>query len=283
MREPWAGGLPLSTKALRRALLYLVMVVAGLLIAFPFLWMILTSFKTESEAAIFPPRLLPEHWLFGNYLQAWQTAPFGRYFANSAVMAVGQTALGLVTSSLAAYALARMRVPGKRLIFGILIATLMVPPEATLIPNYITIQRLHWYNTYLALIIPFGASVLSIFLLRQAFLQVPHELYEAAVLDGCSHARYLRTIVVPLARSGLAVVGLLTFIRAWNDFQWPLIVTSSESVRPVQVGLSVFQSDVSTQYQLLMAGAMMAVAPIVIVFLISQRQLVQGISRTGLR
>jgi multiple sugar transport system permease protein len=273
----------LWTNSLRRTALYVTMMLAGLAMAFPFLWMISTSLKTESEAALFPPHFLPEHWLFGNYLQAWQSAPFGRYFLNSAVMAVGQTGLGLVTSSLAAYALARMRVPGKRLIFGILIATLMIPPEATLIPNYITIQRLHWYNTYLALVIPFGASVLSIFLLRQAFLQVPHELYEAAVLDGCSHARYLWRIVVPLARSGVAVVGLLTFIRAWNDFQWPLIVTSSEAVRPVQVGLSVFQSDVSTQYQLLMAGALMAVAPIVAVFLVSQRQLVQGISRTGLR
>jgi multiple sugar transport system permease protein len=267
----------------RRLVLYVTMTVAGILMAFPFLWMLSTSLKTESEAALFPPRLLPEHWLFGNYLQAWNSAPFGRYFLNSAILAVGQTALGLITSSLAAYALARMRVPGKRVIFAILIATLMIPPEATLIPNYITIQRLHWYNTYMAMIIPFGTSVLSIFLLRQAFLQVPHELYEAAVLDGCSHGRYLGRIVVPLARSALAVVGLLSFIRAWNDFQWPLIVTGSESVRPIQVGLSVFQSDVSTQYHLLMAGALMAVAPIVVVFHISQRQLVQGIGRTGLR
>jgi len=268
---------------LRRPLLYVSMTVAGVLMAFPFLWMALTSLKSEAEATIFPPHLLPQSWLFGNYLQAWQSAPFARYFMNSAIIAMGQTALGLFTSALAAYALARMRIPGKRVIFGILIATLMIPPEATLIPNYITIQRLHWYDTYFALIIPFGASVLSIFLLRQAFLQVPHELYEAAVLDGCSHARYLARIVLPLSRSAMAVVGLLTFIRGWNDFQWPLIVTSSESVRPVQVGLSIFQSDVSTQFQLLMAGTMMAVIPILVLFVITQRQLVQGISRAGLR
>ncbi len=273
----------MSTRALRRPLLYLAMTAAGLLMAFPFIWMGLTSFKSQPEASIFPPHLLPQTWLVSNYVQAWHAAPFARYFLNSAIMGVGQTGLGLLTSTMAAYALARMRIPGKRVIFGILIATLMIPPEATLIPNYITIQRLHWYDTYLALIIPFGASVLSIFLLRQAFLQVPHELYEAAVLDGCSHARYLWRIVVPLSRSALAVVGLLTFIRGWNDFQWPLIITSSEAVRPVQVGLSIFQSDVSTQYQLLMAGTMMAIIPILVVFLIAQRQLMQGISRTGLR
>jgi len=259
------------------------MTAAGALIAFPFFWMVSTSLKSEAEATAFPPSLLPPHWLFGNFVEAWQAAPFARYFFNSGFVSFSITLLGLLTSALAAYSLARMRVPGKRWIFGALLATLMIPPEATLIPNYITIQRLHWYNTYAALIIPFAANVFSIFLLRQAFLQVPHELYEAAVLDGCSHARYLWRIVLPLARSGLAVVGLLTFIRAWNDFQWPLIITSSETIRPVQVGLFVFQSDVSTRYQLLMAGATMAVAPVLAVFFIAQRQLVQGIGRTGFR
>ena len=136
-----------------------------------------TSLKTVSEATTFPPTLFPSEWHFENYVTAWQSAPFTRYFVNSAIIAGGTTLLGLLTAALAAYALARMRVPGKRWIFGILVATLMIPPEATLIPNYITIQRLHWYNTYLALIIPFAASVFSVFLLRQSFLQVPHELY----------------------------------------------------------------------------------------------------------
>ncbi len=273
----------MSTRTLRRLVLYLVMGGAAALIAFPFFWMLSTSLKGEAEATSFPPSLLPQHWFFENYVAAWRAAPFARYFLNSSVIACSITLLGLASSALAAYALARMRVPGKRWIFGVLVATLMIPPEATLIPNFITIQRLHWYNTYLALIIPFAANVFSIFLLRQAFLNVPHELYEAAVLDGCSHARYLWRIVLPLARSGLAVVGLLTFIRAWNDFQWPLIVTSSESIRPVQVGLFVFQSDVTTRYHLLMAGAVMALAPILAVFVVAQRQLVQGIGRTGFR
>ncbi len=273
----------MSIRRVRRLPLYLVMTVVGVLIAFPFLWMVDTSLKNAAEATTFPPTILPARWLFENYATAWNTAPFARYFLNSAIVSFGIAGLGLLTSALAAYALARMRVPGKRWIFGILIASVMIPPEVTLIPNYITVQRLHWYNSYFALIVPFAANVFSIFLLRQAFLQVPHELYEAAVLDGCSHGRYLWRIVVPVARSGLAVVGLLTFIRAWNDFQWPLIVTSSETMRTVQVGLSVFQSDVSTNYQLLMAGATMAALPILAVFFVAQRQLVQGIGRTGFR
>jgi multiple sugar transport system permease protein len=259
------------------------MVAAGALVAFPFYWMLSTSFKSIAEASAFPPTLLPTEWFFSNYVKAWQSAPFPRYFLNSAIMAAGTVILELITGSLAAYALARMRVPGRRWIFGVLLATLMIPPEAILIPNYIIIQRLQWYNTYWALIIPFAASVFSIFLLRQSFLNVPHELYEAAVLDGCSHLRYLWQIVVPLARAALAVVALLTFIRSWNAFQWPLIVTGARDMRPIQVGLLIFQSDVSTQYNLLMAGAAMAIAPIIVLFFVAQRQLVQGIGRTGLR
>jgi multiple sugar transport system permease protein len=256
---------------------------AGLIMAFPFLWMISTSLKSGAEATAFPPSILPATWIFSNYTDAWRSAPFGRYFANSLVMAVGQVALGLATASLAAYALARIRLPGRELIFAALLATLVIPPEVALIPNYIAMQRLGWYNTYLALIVPFGASVFNVFLLRQAFLQLPLELYEAAVLDGCGHFRFLWQFALPLVRPTLAIIALLTAIRAWNDFQWPLIVTDSPDLRPIQVGLTIFRSDVSTNFQLLMAGSLMAIAPVVALFLVAQRQLIQGIARSGIR
>jgi multiple sugar transport system permease protein len=144
-------------------------------------------------------------------------------------------------------------------------------------------QRLGWYNTYLALIVPFGASVFNVFLLRQAFLQLPLELYEAAVLEGCGHLRFLWRFAVPLSRPTIAIIALLTAIRAWNDFQWPLIVTDSMSLRPIQVGLTIFRSDVSTNFQLLMAGSVLAVAPVLVLFLFTQRQLIQGIARSGIR
>ena len=158
-----------------------------------------------------------------------------------------------------------------------------IPPEVTLIPNYIAMQRLGWYNTYVALIVPFGASVFNVFLLRQAFLQLPGELYEAAVLEGCTHLRFLWQFAVPLSRPVLAIIALLTAIRAWNDFQWPLIVTDTPDLRPIQVGLTIFRSDVSTNFQLLMAGSMMAVLPVVVLYLVTQRQFIQGIALTGLK
>lgn len=266
-----------------RPLLYVAMLTAGAVMAFPFFWMLSTSLKSASEATSFPPSIFPREWILSNYPQAWGAAPFGRYFLNSAIMAVGQVLLGLVTASLAAYALARMRVPGRAVIFGALLATLVIPPEVTLIPNYIAMQRLGWYNTYLALIVPFGASVFNVFLLRQAFLQLPVELYEAAVLEGCTHLRFLWQIALPLTRPALAIIALLTAIRAWNDFQWPLIVTDTTELRPIQVGLTIFRSDVSTNFQLLMAGSMMAVLPVVVLFLLTQRQFIQGIARSGLR
>ena len=266
-----------------RVLLYLAMTLAGVVMAFPFFWMISTSLKSEAEATAFPPTVLPQEWLFGNYPEAWNAAPFAIYFFNSAVMAVGQVLLGLVTASLAAYALARMRLPGRQIIFGGLLATLVIPPEVSLIPNYIAVQRLGWYNTYLALIVPFGASVFNVFLLRQAFLQLPIELFEATRLEGCSHLRFLWQFALPLTRPTLAIIALLTAIRAWNDFQWPLIVTDSQSLRPIQVGLTIFRSDVSTNFQWLMAGSVLAVAPVLVLFLFTQRQLIQGIARTGIR
>jgi len=270
-------------RRVRRLILYAAMIGAGAVMAFPFFWMLSTSLKSEAEATTFPPHIIPDVWLWSNYALAWAAAPFGRYFLNSAIMAAGQVALGLVTASLAAYALARMRVPGRNLIFGALLATLVIPPEVTLIPNYISMQRLGWYNTYLALIVPFGASVFNVFLLRQTFLQIPLELYEAAVLEGCGHLRFLWRFAVPLSRPTLAIIALLTAIRAWNDFQWPLIVTDSMSLRPIQVGLTIFRSDVSTNFQLLMAGSVLAVAPVLVLFLFTQRQFIQGIARSGIR
>ena len=267
----------------RRAILYLVMLASGIVMAFPFFWMLSTSLKSEAEATAFPPSILPHTWLFSNYPQAWAAAPFARYFLNSGVMALGQVVLSIATCSLAAYALARMRVPGKGVLFAGLLATLVIPPEVSLIPNYIAMQRLHWYNTYLALIVPFGASVFNVFLLRQAFLQLPPDLYEAAVLEGASHLRFLWSVALPLTRPMIAIVSLLTAIRAWNDFQWPLIVTDTATLRPIQVGLTIFRSDVSTNFQWLMAGSVMAVLPVIVLFLFTQRQFIQGIARTGLR
>ncbi|MBM3135744.1 MAG: carbohydrate ABC transporter permease, partial [Chloroflexi bacterium] len=195
------------------------------------------------------------------------------------------TTLGvIITSVLAAYAFARMRFWGKNILFGLFLATMMIPFEVTLIPNYIIVTNwLHWYNTYLALIIPWAASVFNIFLLRQFFLSMPKELYEATLLDGGTHFQFLWKVAMPLAVPAIITIGIFSFLGSWNSLLWPLIVTSSRLMRPIQVGLSAFQTEAGSYYNQMMAAATLAVLPVVIVFLIAQKQFVEGIARTGLK
>jgi multiple sugar transport system permease protein len=268
----------------RRELPVHALLLAGAVItAFPFFWMASSSLKANVEAVRFPPTLLPHAWVWDNYARAWHAAPFARYFVNSVVMSVGVALCVTVTSALAAYAFAFLDVPGRRLLFPAFVATLLIPPEITLIPNFVMITRLHWYNTFAGLIVPLGASALSIFLLRQMFLGIPRDLHDAARVDGCPPGRFLWTVVVPLAAPGLAVVALLAFLRAWNDLLWPLVATSSDTMRTAQVGLLAFSQNVSTEYNLLMAASTMVVLPTVAAFLAAQRHIIDGISTTGLR
>lgn len=261
----------------------LVLTIAALGIAFPFLWMLLTSVKSELEATTFPPTLLPRQWHVDNYPIAWSAAPFARYFLNSALVAVLTALILTSTSALAGYAFGQLRFRGRSTIFAFFLASLFVPPEVTLIPNFLTINFLHWQNTYAALVLPNAAGMFSILLLRQAFKGLPPELAEAAALDGCGRFSYLWRVALPLIKPSLGVVALLGFLRAWNDFLWPLVVTSLPSMRTVQVGLSVFVLDASVQYPLLMAAACFVVAPILVLYLLAQRQFVTGLARTGLR
>lgn len=264
----------------RSFLVHGLLLVGAVVAAFPFFWMLSSSLKPNLEAIRFPPTLVPREWLWANYVYALAAAPFPRYFLNSVIQSVGVAACVTVTSVLAAYAFAFLEFPGRRNLFTAFVLTLLVPPEITLIPNFVVVTALHWYNTFLALIVPFGASVLSIFLLRQVFRGIPRDLHDAARVDGCSPGYFLLRILVPLSGSGLAVVGLLAFLRAWNDLLWPLVVTSTDNMRTIQVGLLAFSQNVSTQYNLLMAATVMVVLPTVAVFLLAQRQIIEGIGTT---
>lgn len=275
-------------QAIRRHLTYsafihLILLSGVLLMIFPFLWMLTTSVKSNYEALRFPPTLLPQEWRFSNYREAWNSAPFGRYFLNSVIQAGGITVCVVITSVLAAYAFANMRFYGKDTIFAFFLATMMIPQQVTLIPRFLVIKQLHWYNTYLALIVPFAAHVFSLFMLRQTFMSMPSELYDAAVLDGCSRIRYLWDILVPLSAPSIGVVILLTLIRSWNQFLWPLVATSSKTMRTIQVGFSAFTMDVGTMYGYLSAAATIVIMPIVIVFVLVQRRFIEGIAQTGLK
>jgi multiple sugar transport system permease protein len=273
---------PLSRgRLVGRIAIYLVLLLGAFLAAFPFLWMVLTSLKTQQEALRFT--ILPKAFQWHNYPDAWHAAPFGRYFFNTIVIAVLVVLGMLFTSTLAAYAFARLNFWGKNVIFALFLATMMIPFEATLIPNYVIVNRLHWYNTYLALIVPWTASVFSIFLLRQFFVAVPQDLYDAAALDGCGHFRTLWSVVLPLARAPLAATIIFSFLGSWNSLLWPLLITSKESIRPLQLGLAVFVNADNNDPQLLMAASVFTILPIIIFYFVAQRQFIEGIASSGLK
>jgi len=268
--------------ALTRAGIYAVLILGAVAALFPFVWMLLTSLKSYAEATI--GTFLPQVWLWSNYPEAWQAMKFfPRYLGNSVFIAAA-TVLGvLVTSSLAGYAFARMRFPGRDALFVLVLFTMMVPGEVELVPNYILINRLGWNNTYFALIIPWIAGAFSIFLMRQFFSAIPDELFDAAVLDGCGHFRFLVEVVLPLSVPALITSSLFTFLSSWNSLEWPLLVTTTQAMRPIQVGLASFVSEAGTQVQWLMAAATMTIVPVVLIYFVAQRWFMEGISTTGLK
>lgn len=266
-----------------RVAIYLILTLGAIGAGFPFFWMIATSLKTRGEATRNPPTILPASPQWHNYVAAWQAAPFGRYFLNTTFIALAVVAGMLVTSVLAAYAFARLDFWGKGVIFTLFLATMMIPFEATLIPNYVIITRLGWYNTYLALIVPWTANVVSIFLLRQFFVSVPQDLYDAAALDGAGHLRLLWSILIPLARAPLAATIIFSFLGSWNSLLWPLIVTSKANLRPIQLGLSVFVTEAGSDPHLLMAASAFTILPIIVIYFLAQRQFIEGIASSGLK
>ena len=269
---------------------HIVLIAVGLVVAYPFYFMVTSGLKTASEATQVPPTLFPLELHPQNFVDAWSKAPWPRYFANTLFIA-GVTTLGeLATAVLAAYAFAQMQFKGKAVVFTLLLATFMMPGEATLIPNFVTLNRLLKPNDptrvidgYIVQIIPFLATAFSIFLLRQQFLAVPSELRDAARIDGAGHPRFLWSVVLPISVPALVTVALISFLGSWNSFQWALIMTSRPDIQPIQVGLNAFRSEAGGNYHLLMAAAAFVVAPIVLLYLVGQRYLVQGVARTGIR
>jgi len=273
-------------RRLRIPVRHLVLAFIGILVAFPFYYMVSTSLKDAFEAAATPPTLIPEALHPENYPDALGREPWGTYFRNTIVIAVAVTAGELVTAVLAGYAFARMTFRGQNVVFTIFLATLMLPGEATLIPNFVLMSKryLNLYDTLAVQIVPFLATAFSIFLLRQFFRSIPNELQDAARIDGAGHLRFLWSVVLPISVPALVTVALITFLGSWNAFQWPLIMTSRPEVRPIQVGLNSFRGEGAvTSYHLLMAASAVVVAPIVALYLVAQRQLIQGVARTGIR
>jgi multiple sugar transport system permease protein len=272
------------TRARRNLVAHIVLIIFVLGALFPFYWMVATSIKTLTEALQSPPTWFPQHANFKNYANAFHAAPFGRYLFNTLLIAGITVFCNLLTSVLAAYSFAMTDFPGKRVIFAILLTTLMIPFEVTLIPNFILIKNLHLYNTYWAQIVPWAAGTFGIFLVRQFFLSIPKEIFEAAVIDGASSWAVLWKVAVPLARPALVTLALFSFIGSWNSFVWPLIVTTNANVRPIQVGLSQLKSDAgNNNFPLMMAGTALTIVPIAILYFFVQRQLIEGVASSGVK
>lgn len=249
----------------------------------PFIWMILTSFKDMGEIYVYPPKWLPEKFHFENYSNVFEAAPFGRYYLNSLFVAVVVTLGQLVTCSMAAYAFARLKFRGRNALFLLFLGTMMIPYNVTMIPSFMVLYWLDWVDTYQALIVPGLASAFGTFLLRQFFITIPKELEEAAFIDGAGKFTVLKKIIIPLSKPALATLSIFTFMGVFNDFIWALIVLNSEEMRTVQLGLAIFRDRYLTQWDLLMAGSVTAVLPILIVFFFAQKYFIKGITLSGIK
>lgn len=267
---------------LPRVLAYLGLTIGAVVMILPFLWMISSSLKADNDILAYPPVWIPSDIQWGNYLKVLVLLPFGRYLINTTVVSVSVTALEVLTSSLAAYSFARLQFPGRDRLFMLYLGTLMVPGQVTIIPNFLLVSWFGWTNSYAALIIPAAFTAFGTFLLRQFFLTIPPELEHAARIDGCGYFGLYRHIILPLSGPALATLAIFSFTAQWNSFLWPLIVTTSDDFRTLTVGLSYFQDEYATQFNYMMAGSVLNIIPILIVFLLLQRYFVRGIALTGL-
>jgi len=269
---------------MRRAASYAVLVLGLIPLLLPLYWMLVTSLQPKQDVFTATPQWLPAHPAWSNYLLAWNAEPFARFFANSVVVTALIVGLQLVLASLAAFALARFEFPGRRAIFWIIVAALIVPVQITFIANFITLAHAGWLNTYAALVAPYAASAFGTFLLRQAFAAVPRQLEDAAKLDGCSGLAFLWHVLLPLSRPTILAFALVAVVAHWNDYFWPLIVTNNNAVRTLPIGLGMFVGqEVTTDWNLLMAASIFVSAPMLVLFFLMQRYFVQSQLHSGIR
>ncbi|HEX8496735.1 MAG TPA: carbohydrate ABC transporter permease [Actinomycetales bacterium] len=246
----------------------------------PFVWMVLTALKPADE--VFATNPVGSSFEWGNFAQAWTYLPFGRFMVNGLLVSVAGTVVVLVSSTLGAYAFARMRFRGRNAVFLIYLGTLMIPQEVIVIPMFILMQQLGWVNSYAALILPWAFTAFGTFLLRQFFLGIPIELEEAARVDGAGRLRTLVQVVLPIARPALAVLAVFTFIGYWNSFLWPLVIVNSTDMATVPLGLNMFRGQQGNQWHLMMAASTISMVPTVVLLVALQRHLVRGIALSGI-
>jgi len=287
---PVVQGAPARTRKqwldwIRRFSLHLVLIAGSLLFLLPFIWAVSTSLKPESDVFTFPPQFIPDTPKWENYPDALTAIPFGRYALNTIFLAGMRITGNILSCSLVAFAFARLRWKGRDVVFFLVLATMMIPEEVTLIPQYIIYSKIGWVNTYLPLIVPnfLAGAAFYVFLLRQFFMTIPRELDEAARVDGASFFQVYWRIVMPLSAPALVTVGIFTFQNSWNAFFGPLIYLQDRSLYTVSLGLSLFQEQYYTRWTLLMAASVSIMIPTLLVFFLLQRRFIEGVTFTGLK
>lgn len=253
----------------------------AVIMVFPFIWQALTAFKTFQDSVQVPPVILPDPWVFTNFAEVFDSMPFAQMFLNSVVLTIGRTVGQVVLCTMAGYAFARIPFKGRNVVFVVFLSVLMVPSQLYLLPQYEIIQSLGWLNTLQALIVPGIFSAFGTFLMRQFFMSMPSELEEAARIDGANPWQTFWRIMVPLAKPGIIALVVFTVLWSWNDLLWPLVVTTDPEKMPLSVGLSQLVGLHGTDYPVLMAGALLATLPMLITFMILQKQFIQGIAFSG--
>lgn len=281
MREQFQSG-----KRVKVVVSYGLLILLSLLYIAPLLWMLSTSLKTNSDAVQWPLSWIPDQISTEGYstiLDPATSQPVIRWFINSLVAATAHAALVLVVAAPAGYALARMHFRGSRVIFGTLVATLFIPPVTFLMPNYLIVDSFGWLDTLWAIVVPGATGAFGVFFLRQFFTSLPVELEEAALVDGANRFQIFMRIVLPLSKPALATLAVLSFLTSWNDFLWPVYVLFSKPNLTLQPGLAILQDAYNTSYPIVMAGGIIASIPVLILFLVAQRYVVEGVARSGLR
>ena len=274
----------MSRQRLHQIGIYALVACGGALMIIPFLWMLSTSLKTTAQSMAFPPEWWPRPFIWENYTQIYEYMPFFTFLFNSVKITFFVLVGQLLTCSLAGYAFAKLRFPGRRPLFLILLSTMMIPSQVTLIPVFIIMKSLGWINTHYALIVPaFFGSVFGTFLLRQFFLGLPNDLEDAARIDGCSPFGIYWRIMLPLAKPSLATLGIFTFMGTWNDFMRPLIYLSDMDKMTLPVGLALLSNHQDIRIPLIMAGAVLSLLPILVLYVFGQKYFVQGIALTGMK
>ncbi|MGI1691583.1 carbohydrate ABC transporter permease [Thermoanaerobacter uzonensis] len=270
-------------KGIKVALIYTINILLSSIILFPIFYALMVSLMPASEIFQYPPKIFPKSLYLGNYIEVLKSVPILRFILNSFIVSSVVTVGQIITGSLAAYAFTYYDFKGKNVIFLLFLSTMMIPGEATIIANYLTIRSLNWLDTYQALIIPNLSTALGIFLMRQFFQTIPRDYYEAAAIDGATKFQFFLKVLLPLSRPAIGSLAIYSFLMTWNQYMWPLLVTNTDEMRTVQIGISMLQMAESQSFGLIMAGVVMIIIPSLVAFVVGQKQLIEGLNAGALK